>query len=435
MESPDNYSTKLQQKIISILKEYQTNVESHQKLLRYAVEIFEINDLGTDYYGYHNIEHELEGTYITLLAAKNFSQKLTQTDINCLFTAALFHDFDPQKNVDRPHEKFVMEFVKRDTQILELFDELNVDMNIVLALILRTTYPWEEKLQRELENYLEKSSAVKDDSVKKKHYSDLGWLLSVSERMSGYALGNFERAIDLAKKNAFGLTWMPSTIIPRSVDYFNDISQNETEMYEIVINSLPEELKLQYLSNVDAFLNLKEKEIQIHDSIKNENVALVPVLENIPVTDDNTIEIISELYKEIPKPLQFNRDIFLESLEDPETILITLRVGNESGQVVGFVKAGPLENFRVPPKISDVNFGKSNTVFLEGMSLHSGYWGHDGGSKLRTMLLDESKKKGYKFQAGFSPRGVIQRRLDSGERVQFVHKFDPERWDYYRLTL
>jgi hypothetical protein len=39
------------------------------KLVRHAVSEFSKRGLGTDYYGYHNIDHELQAAYFTLLAA------------------------------------------------------------------------------------------------------------------------------------------------------------------------------------------------------------------------------------------------------------------------------------------------------------------------------------------------------------------------------
>ena len=37
------------------------------------------------------------------------------------------------------------------------------------------------------------------------------------------------------------------------------------------------------------------------------------------------------IYRELPKPLQFTRDDFIESVKDPDTILNTLRIGNANG--------------------------------------------------------------------------------------------------------
>ena len=39
------------------------------KMLDFTIELFENQGLGMDYYGYHNIEHELEVTYVTLVAS------------------------------------------------------------------------------------------------------------------------------------------------------------------------------------------------------------------------------------------------------------------------------------------------------------------------------------------------------------------------------
>src|SRR6185295_807949 len=40
-----------------------------KKIIRHAVSEFSKKGLGADYYGYHNIDHELEAAYFTLLAA------------------------------------------------------------------------------------------------------------------------------------------------------------------------------------------------------------------------------------------------------------------------------------------------------------------------------------------------------------------------------
>ena len=36
-----------------------------------------------------------------------------------LYAAALFHDFDPQKNVDKPHEESVIRFISLDKKLHE----------------------------------------------------------------------------------------------------------------------------------------------------------------------------------------------------------------------------------------------------------------------------------------------------------------------------
>ena len=57
--------------------------ESYNEMLDYTIEIFETQGLGQDYYGYHNIDHELDVTYIALLASswEKKIQKLDQKDV------------------------------------------------------------------------------------------------------------------------------------------------------------------------------------------------------------------------------------------------------------------------------------------------------------------------------------------------------------------
>ena len=43
------------------------------RIIRHAVSEFSKKGLGSDYYGYHNIDHELEAAYFVLLAANGQS--------------------------------------------------------------------------------------------------------------------------------------------------------------------------------------------------------------------------------------------------------------------------------------------------------------------------------------------------------------------------
>ena len=58
----------LKSKIQELLVEFE-KTEIFNKMLDYTIYIFETQGLGRDYYGYHNIDHELEVAYITLMAA------------------------------------------------------------------------------------------------------------------------------------------------------------------------------------------------------------------------------------------------------------------------------------------------------------------------------------------------------------------------------
>ena len=100
----------LRNEIINLANSEGLDKPYYKKMLDYTIELFETQGLGTDYYGYHNIEHELEVTYITLLAATRDREtfEIRERDLEYLYTASLFHDFDPQKSIDKPHEESVV---------------------------------------------------------------------------------------------------------------------------------------------------------------------------------------------------------------------------------------------------------------------------------------------------------------------------------------
>ena len=45
------------------------------------------------------------------------------------------------------------------------------------------------------------------------------------------------------------------------------------------------------------------------------------------------------------------------------------------------------------------------------------------------------ESKGYKFMTSFAMRDVIDERKENDKNIVFVQKFNPERWDYFRVTL
>ena len=49
--------------------QYRLEDDCYVEMLDYTIDLFESQGLGTEYYGYHNINHELEVTYVSLLAA------------------------------------------------------------------------------------------------------------------------------------------------------------------------------------------------------------------------------------------------------------------------------------------------------------------------------------------------------------------------------
>ena len=149
----------LRNEIINLIVEHGMDQDCYTEMLDYTIDLFESQGLGLDYYGYHNINHELEVTYVTLLSATwdNFANNIPEEDLKYLYVAALFHDFDPQKNVDKPHEESVIRFISLDKKLQELLKEASVDLEIIKALIHRTTFPWAGKLKEDAEKKDRKS--------------------------------------------------------------------------------------------------------------------------------------------------------------------------------------------------------------------------------------------------------------------------------------
>jgi len=94
-----------------------------------------------------------------------------------------------------------------------------------------------------------------------------------------------------------------------------------------------------------------------------------------------------------------------------------------------------LEQYNFEVDFNDQNHGKNNTVFLEPLAIKNGYWGFHGGSGIRQLFLMQVHAQGFAYMTSFAMRDVIEYRIAHGEQIEFVKKFDPERWDYYRVTL
>ncbi|HJM45542.1 MAG TPA: hypothetical protein QGF44_01045 [Candidatus Nitrosopelagicus sp.] len=429
----------LRNAIFDLLSSVKLATDENVKLLDYTIQLFKNNGLFSDYYGYHNVDHELEVTYVTLLSGIHSLEEnyLSKSDLNYLFASALLHDFDPDKSMDKPHEKNVIRFISKDQNIQKLLADANLDQNLICAIISRTVYPWigdvvtnTEKL---IQDYFSKSE-IKDNKERQKHFRDLGHFLSISDRIGGYSLGDFQKAMEMSKMNAHSSSWHPAFIVRRSVVFFEDMLNNEPDMCQRVLNGLPKHMRKNFLDNIVGFMKLRQEEIQIYNQFVYDGLPLVPCIQKSTLSDDILDELLA-IYRELPKPLQFTRDDFIESISDPETILNMLRIGDSNGRIIGFAKGGPLEKYNFDLDFEDRNRGKNNTVFLEPVAIKNGYWGFHGGRELRQLFMMQVQSKGYKFMTSFAMRDVIDERKENDKNVVFVKKFDPERWDYFRVTL
>lgn len=447
------------------------------RIIRHAVSEFSKKGLGPDYYGYHNIDHELEATYFALLALDGLlrapsveHRKFNDNDIKYLFVAALFHDYDPLKLSDKPHEDSVEYFLRHDNKIKRFIDDIDISLDLIVAIIYRTTYPFKgenaEHATKRIRELFEDAGIPGNDTKSREHYEYLGWLLSVCERMAGYALGDYEHAKTLARRNAHALGWHPSFINEESVKYFSTLKE-EKEMTQDVLRYLPEQYKKNFYNNVEAFREAWEDENKTRSSIRRKELSFVC---NIEKTSEKSLppetrDSILNIYQELRVPLQLEKAEFVRSLQDPDTILITLNIKEGSGtsirgtntinrkngsyasnganrafglvgdKIVGYVKGGPLEDYTLRRGTHDENLGGHNTAYMEWICIKPGYWGEAGGHELRTNFLREAKIIGFEFVTGYVHRSVIVNRINRGEPIKIVQKYDPDKLDYYRVEL
>ena len=429
----------MRNEIINLMIQKGIEDDCYIEMLDYIIDLFESQGLGTDYYGYHNINHELEVTYFSLLSSIQNKVQFTDEDIKYLYVAALFHDFDPQKNVDKPHEESVLNFISMDNKLSQLIKSVKIDLEIIKVLILRTTYPWSGQLKNNAEEQIkqcfENSDLTRNNLAYQEHIMEMGWYLSVVDRISGYALGDFSKAMEMAKMNAHALAWRPSLIVRSAVAYFEELLNKETEMAKAILKILPKEMRKNFFDTVLAFMKLRQQEIIIQADCSYENVKLVPTIECMSTRKDpKFINTLHDIFLQLPTPLQFEKNNFKKSITDPEIIVNTLRLNDKNGMIIGFAKGGPLERYHLREEIRDENYGLGNTVFLEPLALKMGYWGLKGGSEMRHMFIMQAHSMKYKFLTSFALRDVIRARVDK-EQAEFVTLFDPERWDYYRIII
>ena len=429
----------MRNEILSQMAQNGLEDDCYVEMLDYTIDLFESQGLGTEYYGYHNIYHELEVTYVTLLAINQEKIQLTEEDKKYLYVAALFHDFDPEKSVDKPHEKRVIKFISMDEKLQKLLISAEIDLEIIKVLILRTTYPWSGKIkevaEEEVKQCFERSEITRKNLELQQHIMEMGEYLSLVDRISGYALGDFTQAMEKAKMNAHALAWRPSVIIRAAVAYFEEILNKEMSMSKAILKALPKEMRKNFFDTVLSFMRIRQQEVSIQADYAYDNLKLVPTIENQRKQGDQEfIQTLFDIFLELPKPLQFGKENFKESIEDPETIINTLRLNDCNGEIVGFSKGGPLEKYQLREEIRDENYGLKNTIFLEPLALKMGYWGLRGGSEMRHMFILQAHSMKYKYLTSFALRDVIKARIDK-EQAEFVTLFDPERWDYYRVKL
>jgi hypothetical protein len=221
--------------------------------------------------------------------------------------------------------------------------------------------------------------------------------------------------------------------------------KEEKEMFENVLYSVPDQYQKNFFENIASFKQAWVNEVDIRNSIRRNKINLIPVVEEIKVKDNdkqtldtNILETVVDIYRELHLAIGIkDEQRFEKSLNHKDTILITLRAKDcdTSGQIVGYVKGGALENYQLRRGTHDENFGKKNTAYMEWISIKPGFWGETGGHVLRIEFLKEAKRRGYLYVSSYVHRNVIQQRIKRGENIEVVQRYDPDKLDYYRIDL
>ena len=63
------------------------------------------------------------------------------------------------------------------------------------------------------------------------------------------------------------------------------------------------------------------------------------------------------------------------------------------------------------------------------------YLGENADNLLRSGFIKEARNRGYELVSSYVHRDVIRSRIDKGEAIEVVQKYDPDKLDYYRKDL
>ena len=93
------------------------------------------------------------------------------------------------------------------------------------------------------------------------------------------------------------------------------------------------------MNTIMSFFKLRQHEIQVQADYVYENLRIVPTIEKMSTRQNpEFVSTLFSIYNELPKPLQFAKEKFDDSVKNPNTILNTIRLGDTKGEIVGFAK-------------------------------------------------------------------------------------------------
>ncbi|MCH2406433.1 MAG: hypothetical protein MK224_00520, partial [Candidatus Nitrosopelagicus sp.] len=161
----------LKNEVIRLAEKNGFNEPCYKIMLDYTINNLQSSGLGEKYYGYHNIDHLLEIPLGVLLVGDSKQiPNLSSEDLKYLFVSAIFHDFEPDKIIDKPSEDNVLKNLSSDHIIKNLIAQSGTDFEIIKAIILRTAYPWSGKLkengEKSMQKCFERSEITKNNPEK-----------------------------------------------------------------------------------------------------------------------------------------------------------------------------------------------------------------------------------------------------------------------------
>ena len=110
-------------------------------------------------------------------------------------------------------------------------------------------------------------------------------------------------------------------------------------MVKGILKVLTNEMRKNFFNTVLSFMRIRQQEITIQADHAYENLKLVPTIEGMAKRNDpDFIKVLYDIFLELPRPLQFSKEKFAESVKNPNVIMNTLRINNKNGEIVGFAK-------------------------------------------------------------------------------------------------
>ena len=76
-------------------------------------------------------------------------------------------------------------------------------------------------------------------------------------------------------------------------------------------------------------MRIRQQEVSIQADYSYENLKLIPTIENQSLQEDPEFaQTLYDIFLELPKPLQFGKENFKESIKNEKTIINTLRLND-----------------------------------------------------------------------------------------------------------